>query len=327
MQHSITLLLLTVLLLAALPVSAQIEGLNIIATTTQAGDLARMIGGEQVTVTQLMGGGVDPHLYRFTEADVTAMAEADLVIYSGLHLEGRIDDVLEEIGRRTEVYALADPIEQQGFTLAFAAQPELPDPHFWFDPRNWQLAAEGLAAKLGEVDPDNAEIYTANADAYIAQLELLYTWGVEAMALVPEEQRVLVTSHDAFQYFGDAFGWEVRGLQGISTEDEAGVGDIQELVDFVIEREIPTMFIESSVPPDTIEAVQNAAQDRGWEVTIGGELYSDAMGEAGTFGGTYIGMIRENVEKVLVAFGYADELPEWSPELPDPETFAEASES
>ncbi|HLA45007.1 MAG TPA: zinc ABC transporter substrate-binding protein, partial [Aggregatilineales bacterium] len=180
-----------------------------------------------------------------------------------------------------------------------------------FDPRNWELVTMSLAETLAEVDPDNADRYMTNAEAYVEELHTLYEWGVDAMALVPESQRVLVTSHDAFQYFGDAFGWEVRGLQGISTQDEAGVADIQDIAAFVVEREIPVMFVESSVPPGTIEAVQEAVRSRGFDVGIGVRvLFSDAMGEPGTFGGTYIGMIGTNVITILQSFGV--EVPQWS---------------
>lgn len=323
-MKSFTLACLILMFFFPLVAYAQGSRLNVVATTTQAADLVRILGGDKVEVIGLMGGGVDPHLYQFTESDVAAMSNADVVVYSGVHLEGRISEVLAEVERRAPVYALGTPIEEQGYLLVSQGKADVPDPHFWFDPRNWQLATEGLVEFLVKIDPAHADTYTANGEAFIQQLDLLYAWGVEAMLLVPENQRVLVTSHDAFQYFGDAFGWEVRGLQGISTEDEAGVGDIQALVSFIVENQIPTMFVESSVPPDTIEAVQQGASARGWEVSIGGELYSDAMGEVGTFGGTYIGMINENIVLIVNAFGYGDQLPEWPAELPHPDEFAQA---
>jgi manganese/zinc/iron transport system substrate-binding protein len=289
---------------------AQEDNLQIVATTTQAYDLLTILteGVENVELTGLMGPGVDPHLYQPNEADISAMNTADLVVYSGLHLEGQFDTVFEALGERNiRVYPLAEPVEAQGFALdpvnAAMAQIATHDPHFWFDPRNWQLAAEEMASVLGEVDPANAETYQANYEAYSAQLDLLFNWALESMLLVPESQRYLVTSHDAFQYFGVAFGWQMRGLQGISTEDEAGVADIQTLAAFVVENQIPVMFIESSVPPDTIEAVQEAVGAQGFEVGIGiRPLFSDAMGEPGTFGGTYIGMIAENVYTILQSY-------------------------
>jgi manganese/zinc/iron transport system substrate-binding protein len=304
------------------------DSLNVVATTTQAGDLARIIGGDRIEVTQLMTGGVDPHLYQPTEADITAMSEADLILYSGLHLEGQMDEVFEALGQRPDVriYALSDPVKLAGFVLT-PIDPQLAargteDPHFWFDPRNWQLVTEGLVEVLSEEDPANAEFYAENGAAYIEQLDLLYQWGVESMETVAEEQRILVTSHDAFQYFGVAFGWQVRGLQGISTEAEAGVGDVQALVQYVIENQIPVMFVESSVPPATIEAVQEAVEAQNFEIGVSDRpLYSDAMGEVGTFGGTYIGMIAENIQTVVTNFGYDDPMSNWPTDLPQPEDY------
>jgi manganese/zinc/iron transport system substrate-binding protein len=317
-------------LLALSPAAAQSEpSLRIVATTTQAADLVAVLAGDligdKIEVTALMGAGVDPHLYRPTESDIAAMNRADAIIYSGLHLEGQFDTVFNALAERgVRIYAMSDPVKAAGYTFGgFTLSEELvdvDDPHFWFDPRNWQLTAEGAAAFLSELLPEHAETFAENYEAYYEQLDLLYAWGTEAMSAVPEEQRVLVTSHDAFQYFGDAFGWEVRGLQGISTEDEAGVADIQDIADFVVEREIPVMFVESSVPPDAIEAVQEAVRAGGGQVEIGlRELYSDAMGAPDDFGGTYIGMIAQNVAIVVRSFGY--ELPEWpeglEPELPE----------
>jgi manganese/zinc/iron transport system substrate-binding protein len=314
------------LLLGVPSILAQNEpSIRIVATTTQAADLVTILGGdligETIEVTALMGAGVDPHLYRPTESDIAAMNRADAIIYSGLHLEGQFDTVFNALAERgVRIYAMSDPVKAAGYTFGgFTLSEELvdvDDPHFWFDPRNWQLTAEGAAAFLSELLPEHAELFAANYEAYYEHLDLLYAWGNEAMSVVPEEQRVLVTSHDAFQYFGDAFGWEVRGLQGISTEDEAGVADIQDIADFVVEREIPVMFVESSVPPDAIEAVREAVQSGGGQVDIGlKELYSDAMGAPGDFGGTYIGMIAQNVAIVVRSFGY--ELPEW-PEVLEP---------
>lgn len=296
-------------------VSAQDEPLKVVATTTQAADLVAILAGDAVELTALMGAGVDPHLYKPTEADIVAMNRADLVVYSGLHLEGQFDAVFEALGERNiRIYALSAPVKRAGFTIGgFDLSEELTnvdDPHFWFDPRNWQLSVTGLAETLAEMDPKNAERYLANAESYNEQLDMLFAWADEALRQVPPEQRTLVTSHDAFQYFGAAFGWKVRGLQGISTEDEAGVADIQSIAQFVAENEIPVMFVESSVPPDAIEAVQEAVNANGGDVGIGvRELFSDAMGEPNSFGGTYVGMIATNVITILQSYGYP--IPEW----------------
>lgn len=297
--------------------------ISIVATTTQASDLVTILAGdligETIEITALMGAGVDPHLYRPTEANIAAMNRADAIIYSGLHLEGQFDTVFNALAERgVRIYAMSGPVKAAGYTFGgFKLSAELTnvdDPHFWFDPRNWHLTAEGAAKFLSELLPEHADTFTANLEAYSEQLDLLYAWGVEAMAIVPEDQRVLVTSHDAFQYFGDAFGWKVRGLQGISTQDEAGVADIQDIARFVIAHHLPVMFIESSVPPDAIEAVQEAVRAGGGSVEIGlKQLYSDAMGAPSDFGGTYIGMIAQNIAIVVRSFGY--ELPEWPADL------------
>lgn len=286
--------------------------LRIVATTTQALDLVTILtqdipeGG--VHITGLMGAGVDPHLYKPTESDINAMYQADLLIYSGLHLEGQFDEIFESLGERgVTIVRMTDPVEEEGY-VDFLPQDDpsiapVHDPHYWFDPRNWQLTVQYLSDQLAARDPGRADVYQANADSYKAQLDLLYAWAFEGMQSVPVEQRYLVTSHDAFQYFGGAFGWEMVSVQGINTTQEAGVGDIQSVVDFVVENNIPVMFVESSVPPNTINAVREAVQAQGGTVTTGvRELYSDAMGSGGTYAGTYIGMIAENVYTILQSY-------------------------
>lgn len=307
--------------------SAQDEdGLNIVATTTQAADIANILtnGIDNVNITPLMGAGVDPHLYQPTEADIAAMNEAHVVIYNGLNLEGQFDTVFNALGEQgIATISMGEYVKDAGFIIGgFDLSDELTnvdDPHFWFDPRNWELAILALAEDLAEIDPDNAEAYTANAQAYAGQLLMIFEWADTGMRLVSENQRYIVTSHDAFQYFGAAFGWRQAAIQGISTEDEAGVGDIQETVDFVMTNDIPVIFVESSLPPDTVEAVVEAVEDAGGSLRVGvRELYSDAMGEPGTFGGTYIGMIAENVYTVLQSYqcaGVEIDIPEWPEDL------------
>lgn len=308
-------ILVLALLLMALPmanVGAQSK-LRVVATTTQAADLARILAGDRIELTALMGAGVDPHLYKPTESDIRAMNEAQLVIYNGLDLEGQFETVFEALGQRNvRTYALSTPVEAAGFVLE--AQPILgkpagaPDPHFWFDPRNWQLATEGLAKVLGEEDPANAEFYAANAKEYLAQLEKLFNWAQSAMtdAAIPEDKRILVTSHDAFQYFGETIGWRVSAIQGISTQAEASVADIQAVADIVVKEGIHVIFVETSVPRNTIEAVVAAVKAKGGDVRIGvRDLYSDAMDAPNTFGGTYTGMIAHNVITILQSFGYS----------------------
>lgn len=290
--------------------AAQDDELNIVATTTQANDLAKILteGVENVNITGLMGAGVDPHLYQPTEANIVAMSNADMVVYSGLHLEGQFDTVFNALGERgVQIYALGQPVKDAGYIVGgFTLSEELTnvdDPHFWFDPRNWEISVQGLADAFSSLDPANAETYQANAEAYIEDLQTLFAWANEGMRSVPEEQRYLVTSHDAFQYFSAAFGWQVEAIQGISTQDEAGVGDIQGVVDFVIDNNVPVLFVESSIPPNTIRAVIEGVRAAGGDTRLGVRvLYSDAMGEPDTFGGTYTGMLASNVYTVLQSY-------------------------
>ncbi len=309
------------------------DSFNIVATTTQAADIAHILtdGVDGITITGLMGAGVDPHLYKPTESDIAAMNDADMIIYSGLHLEGQFDEVFQALGEQNiQIYALSKPVKDAGYAIGgFTLSAELTnvdDPHFWFDPRNWELTTQDLADAFSAIDPDHADSYQANAEAYSAQLQALYAWAQAGMISVPEGQRYLVTSHDAFQYFGAAFGWQMTAIQGISTAAEAGVGDVQGVVDFVIDNDIPVMFIESSVSPATINAVQAGVAAAGATVRLGIlPLYSDAMGNPGTFGGTYTGMIAENVYIILQSYrcaGGVVTLPDWDT-LVQPEPTAE----
>ena len=320
-------LLALALLVCALPGGATDDAtLRIVATTTQAYDLARIFsdGASGVQITPLMGAGVDPHLYQPTESDIAAMNAAQMVIYNGLHLEGQFDAVFAALAERgVAVYALSAPVKAAGYIIGgFDLSDTLSnvdDPHFWFDPRNWQLTALDLAERLASLDPDNAAVYRDNAAAYHDQLQLLFDWADAGLRSVDEEQRYLVTSHDAFQYFGAAFGWRMQAIQGLSTEDEAGVGDIQETVDFVIAHDIPVLFVESSVPPDTIEAVVAALDAQGQSVRVGiRELYGDAMDAPDSFGGTYIGMLATNALTIMQSYacmGADVVIPDWSDDL------------
>lgn len=303
-----------------------IQPLRIVATTTQAGDLLSILtdGIADVDLTRLMGAGVDPHLYQPTERDIAAMNRADMIVYSGLHLEGQFDAVFESLRERgVTIYALSDPVDRAGFIVPSIDEEDAgsagDDPHFWFDPRNWVLSVNGMAELLARKLPKFETEIQQNAENYTAQLEMLYEWARTGLQSVPAAQRYLVTSHDAFQYFGAAFGWKMAAIQGISTQDEAGVGDIENTVEFVIENDIPVLFIESSIPPDSIEAVIEAIRDRGAEVRIGvRELYGDAMGEPDRFGGTYIGMLASNVLTILQSYAAAGmnvSLPPWPEEM------------
>ena len=306
--------------------SATEDRLEIVATTTQAADLMRILSTdiEGANITSLMGAGVDPHLYQPTESDIVAMNQAEMVVYSGLHLEGQFDTVFNALAEQgITIYALSAPVKDAGFIIGGFALSEaftdVDDPHFWFDPLNWQLTVADLAEALAEFDPANADRYRSNAVDYVEQLQLLFDWADAGLRSIAEGQRYLVTSHDAFQYFGAAFGWRMQAIQGLSTEDEAGVGDIQATVDFVSENEIPVLFVESSIPPDTIEAVIEALHAQGKSARIGvRELYGDAMDESGTFGGTYIGMLALNALTIMHSYqcmGAPVDIPDWPSDL------------
>jgi manganese/zinc/iron transport system substrate-binding protein len=274
--------------------------IRVVTTIGMIADAAENVGGERVEVTGLMGPGVDPHLYKASEGDVTRMAEADLILYNGLHLESQMGEVFEQMEGRIKTVAVADDIDE-ALLLSSPEYEGAHDPHVWFDLTLWMKAVEAVRDTLVEMDPGSAALYEENAEKYLAELDELHQYVLAQAERVPAEQRVLITAHDAFNYFGNAYGFEVRGLQGISTESEAGTGDVQALAEFIADRQIPAVFIESSVPQRNIEAVQAAVQSRGFNVTIGGELFSDAMGNPGTPEGEYIGMVRHNVDTIMSA--------------------------
>lgn len=283
------------------PATEERQGpLRVLTTTGIVGDLARHVAGEHAVVESLMSTGVDPHLYKASESDVRRMAEADLILYNGLHLEGKMADVLVKMARNRPVMAVTDevPREELREPPEFAGQY---DPHVWFDVRMWAGCVEPIVRELSALDPEHGDVYRANADAYRRELSELDLWVEERLAELPEDRRVMITAHDAFGYFGRRYGIEVVGLQGISTLSEAGLQDVERVVDLVVEREIPAIFVESSVPRRSIEAVQAAVRDRGHEVEVGGTLFSDSMGPAGTPEGTYTGMVRHNVNTLVQA--------------------------
>jgi manganese/zinc/iron transport system substrate-binding protein len=276
---------------------------QVVATTSVVADLVREVGGERVQVAGLMGPGVDPHLYRASEGDVRRMSGADIVFYNGLHLEGRMAELFDRMAARglaTVAVAEAVPAER------LLSPPEFEgsyDPHVWMDVGLWKEAARRVGEALAQLDPAHAAGYAERAARYAARLRELddYVRG-QAMTL-PEERRILVTAHDAFNYFGRAYGFQVRGLQGISTVAEAGTADVQDLARFVADHGIPALFVETSVSPRSIQAVQAAVRARGSEVRVGGDLFSDALGGPGTGAETYEGMIRHNIDTIVGALG------------------------
>ncbi len=274
--------------------------IQIVATTGMIADVAQNIAGDKATVISLMGPGVDPHLYRASEGDVQRLTNADIILYNGLHLEAKLAEIFEKMSTSKKTVAVAGNIPTH-LLLDSPAYEGQYDPHVWFDVTLWILAAERIRDELMAFDSANSETYMVNAETYIATLNALHE-EVAAKALsIPEDQRVLITAHDAFNYFGKQYGFEVMGLQGISTASEAGAQDVQQLASLIAERKIKAIFVESSVPRRNIEAVQEAVAAKGWNVQIGGSLYSDAMGDKSTFEGTYIGMVTHNIDTITNA--------------------------
>ncbi len=302
---AVAAVLATVAGCAAGPREAAADGrVRVTATTTHAADLARTVGGDHVEVTALMGPGVDPHLYRASHGDVRALVDADLVVHHGLFLEGRMNDVLDG-GGLDRVLALTAALPTEDL-LPSADYADQYDPHVWFDPELWVEVVDPLVAELSALAPEHAADFADGGQEYVTAVLDAHADAERLLAEVPARSRVMVTSHDAFGYFGRAYGLEVHGVQGLSTEDEAGVADIRGLVDLLVERQVPALFAESSVSSAGIEAVREAAADRGWEVTVPAQqLYSDALGELGTPAGTYAGMLRANAEVVADALGAA----------------------
>ena len=280
----------------------EIQGrpIRVVTTIGMIADLAKNIGGEMVEVTSLMGTGVDPHLYKASAGDVTLVSQADLILYNGLHLEAGMSGVLERLSdqKPNQVLAVTKNIDR----LKLTAPPEFAgayDPHVWFDVTLWTNVAETIRSALVKLMPSAEAHFQTRAKKYILQLEDLHIYVKEKATQIEASKRVLVTAHDAFGYFGQAYGFEVRGLQGISTATEAGTADIRNLAQFIADRKIPAIFVESSVPRQSIEAVQAAVQARKFEVQIGGELFSDAMGNPDTKEGTYIGMVQHNIDTIF----------------------------
>lgn len=274
------------------------ETIKVVTTIAQIGEPLSVIGGEHVEVNSLMGPSVDPHLYNATQGDIAKLQEADVIFYSGLDLEINMVEIFNQITAEKPVVAIGDTISEDQL---LQEEDGVIDPHIWFDIHLWKQALEAAVEELKAYAPDHADDFEANKVAYFAELDELHQEAAEKLGGIPEEQRVLVTAHDAFGYFGNTFEMEVVGLQGLSTEDEVGVSDINETIALVKEHHIPAIFIETSISDRTIQAVIEGAASEGVELELGGELYSDAMGEAGTEEGTYIGMYRHNVETIYEA--------------------------
>lgn len=275
--------------------------LNVVATTTMLADLSRVIGGDKVSVSGLMGPGIDPHLYQASAGDVTLMQKSDVVVYNGLHLEGKMGEIFENLtGQGYTVICIGDGIDQSKL-LEWEEEDSLHDPHIWFDVSLWKQAAKIVADGFTKAAPEHTEYFKTNYETYLKALDETDAYIRNRALEVPKQARVLVTAHDAFSYFGRAYGFEVRGLQGISTDAEAGTADVSNLATFIVERQIKAIFIESSVPHKTIEALQAAVKAKGFDVSIGGELYSDSLGDPGSGAETYIKTVKANIDTIVDA--------------------------
>ncbi len=293
------LLVLGGIFLRVPPITAQ-EPIDVVTTIGQITDVVRKIGGERVSVQGLMGPGVDPHLYKARQSDVSRLAKADIIFYNGIHLEAKMADIFQKMSRNKKIVAVGESIPKE-ILLGDLNYPDLHDPHIWFDVTIWIKVAEKIKETFIEHDPVYQKEYEERANLYIEELRKLHLYVQNKSQELSKEERVLVTAHDAFRYFGRQYDFEVIGLQGISTEAQAGAKDVMDLADLISNRKIRAIFIESSVPERNIKAVQEAVKSRGWEVKIGGELFSDAMGDEGTIEGTYVGMITKNINTIVNA--------------------------
>ncbi|MBS9774700.1 MAG: zinc ABC transporter substrate-binding protein [Tenacibaculum sp.] len=302
MKRIITLLVVAILVSCNSKVKKEEnKKLNVVTTTTMITDLVKNIGGDKLEVQGLMGAGVDPHLYKASEGDVSKLFNADVIVYNGLHLEGKFEDIFEKMRQQNKkIIVVADPIEKSTLISSESFVGNF-DPHIWFDTQNWVKITKYVTGKLVEFDPKNAETYKENSKKYLEELAKLNTELTSKINELPEEKRILVTAHDAFNYFGRQHKFQVVGLQGLSTVAEAGVQDVQRLSAFIIDNNIKAIFVESSVPKRNVEALQEAVKSKGHEVVIGGELFSDALGNPGTEEGTYIGMYKANVKTIVDA--------------------------
>jgi manganese/zinc/iron transport system substrate-binding protein len=278
--------------------------IRVVTTIAQIADPIAVIGGDRVHVESLMGPGVDPHVYNATQGDIRKLERADVIFYNGLHLEANMLEVFAQIGKNRPVLAIGEAIADRKLLKDGTGAT---DPHIWFDIDLWKEALAAAAEQLKKLSPEDADFFETNKTDYFNKLDQLKNEAMAKMAQIPKERRILVTAHDAFGYFGRMLDTKVVGLQGLSTEDEIGLSDIDRTVNLLVESRIPAVFVESSINPNSIKAVIEGAKKRGLDVKLGGELFSDAMGKAGTEEGTYLGMYRHNVETIYNALsGKAD---------------------
>jgi manganese/zinc/iron transport system substrate-binding protein len=275
--------------------------MKVAATVGMVADIVREVAGEKAEVKNIIGSGVDPHVYSPTRSDVATLLKSDIIFYAGLLLEGQMADILVKVSRKRPVFAVTELLKSD--YLIHDNQTNHHDPHVWMDVSGWMKAVDVVADALASFDPPNKAYYSQNAANYFEQLQKLDQYAKQAIASIPQKQRVLVTAHDAFNYMSRAYDIEVVGIQGISTESEAGIKDINRIVDLLVNRSIPAVFVESSVSDKNVKALIEGAASRGHRVRIGGELFSDAMGTPGTYEGSYVGMIDHNVTIIASALG------------------------
>ncbi len=286
------------------PAPPEKQPYTIVTTVGMIADIVQRVAGDHAAVQTLISHGVDPHLYKPTRNDALLLQSADVVFYNGLHLEGKLVDILERLRSSGKtVIAVAEPIVSKNVQMLREESSQEPDPHVWMDVAAWKVAVEVVRDALVAFDPRHAEQYRKNCRTYLSELDELDAYARTVISSIPERKRVLITAHDAFQYFGRAYAIEVRGIQGVSTDSEAGLKDVEDLVDFIVERQVPAVFVESSVAEKNVLALIEGAKAQGFHVTLGGELFSDAMGAPGTYEGTYIGMIDHNVTTIARALG------------------------
>lgn len=278
--------------------STETDKLSIVTTTGMIADVVKNIGKDSIQVQALMGPGVDPHLYKATQGDLGRLQKADIIFYNGLHLEGKMGEVFEKLGRIKNVVPVAGRIEASRL-LSDPVYTDAHDPHVWFDVNLWSSTIDVVVEILSAEDAENAAFYQQNGKNLKAEFSLLDNWVRTQVSTIPEDKRILITAHDAFNYFGKAYDIEVRGLQGISTLSEFGLKDRVDLVNFIVEKQIKAVFVETSVSQKNIDAIIEGCQQKGHDVTVGGYLYSDAMGADGTPEGTYTGMVRANVNTIV----------------------------
>lgn len=280
--------------------SKQKDTLKIVATTTIAADLIREVGGSRVEVQSLMNPGIDPHLYQASAGDVVLLQKADIIIYHGLNLEGKMGDVFKQLRKvDKQVVELAQDIPTE--KLLQGEEHGTSDPHIWFDIDLWKIAATTLAEEMAIYDSEYEHLYMDNLNRYLGELTELEEYTIANLQTIPPAQRVLITAHDAFRYFERAYNFEVRGLQGISTDAEAGTADIKDLANFISLRRIKTIFPETAVPKKTIIALQEAVQKKGFTVGIGQELHGDSLGDVVGQNNTYILAFKENIATMVSA--------------------------